>query len=192
MSGAFRLALDCSTEYLAVALIDEQDRVTAAESTAVGRQHAARLPTALQALLADAEVERSALVGLRVGVGPGSYTGIRVALATAKGLARALGIELAGVSSFVGLAAAVLEPGSEALVTLDARRGNVYAQVCRRESDWASGAAARVTTLSEAVKLPVSEVAARFPGLALVPAQGFDAAALAGSGQLIAPKAVYL
>src|SRR5690606_10276230 len=113
-------------------------------------------------------------------------------LATAKGLARALGVELAGVSSFVGLAAAVLEPGSEALVTLDARRGNVYAQACRREPDEAGGGAALVTTSSAAMKLPSGEVAARFPGLAVVPAHGFDAAAVAASEQLSAPKAVYL
>lgn len=192
MSGPLRLALDCATEHLAMALVDADGRVVAERSSAVGRRHAALLPGALDDLLGVVDGDRSRLKSLCVGVGPGSYTGIRVAIATARGLARALGVELSGVSTFVGLAALALAPGSTGVVTLDARRGNVYAQVCRHEEGSGVGTAALVTTLSEPTKVPAKALPELFPGLMVAPAGGLSAAALARSEQTTAPTPVYL
>lgn len=192
MSDGLTLALDCATENLAVALVAADGRVRVSQTSLVGRRHAALLPAAVAEALTAAGAERTDITGIRVGIGPGSYTGIRVAIAAAKGLARALAVDLAGVSSFVGLAAAVLAPSSEAVVTLDARRGNVYAQACRRLPAATSGRAPQVTTLGEPLKLPVGEVAEHFAGLALAAAGSLDASALAVSSQVMAPAGVYL
>jgi tRNA threonylcarbamoyl adenosine modification protein YeaZ len=98
--------------------------------------HASDLLPRLARLLERAGVERTAgrlrLGGIFVGLGPGSYTGLRVGIATALGLARACGAPLYGLSSFEALAFAELAPGAEGTVALDARAGRFYHARYRR------------------------------------------------------------
>jgi len=71
--------------------------------------------------------------------GPGSFTGVRIGVATAKTLAWALAAELAAVSTLAAMAAALLaaHPGRDlAVPVLDARRGEVFAALYRREGAW--------------------------------------------------------
>ncbi len=122
------LGVDCSTPYLALALY--RDGLLASSCETVGRDHAARLPAALSDLLKEAELTPAHLEGVGVGVGPGSYTGLRVGVAAAKGIARGLGVPVRGESTLAAMAAGVLgayEP--RGVVALDARRDNVYAGV---------------------------------------------------------------
>ena len=84
----------------------------------------------LDALLRKAGVGMDAVQGIAVGLGPGSFTGLRVGAATAQGLAQARGIPLAGVSSFRTMAAAAGD--GPVLVVEDARRGQWYGAVYRR------------------------------------------------------------
>ena len=122
------LGVDCSTPYLALALYG--DGLLASSCETVGRDHAARLPTSLSALLQEAELTPAHLQGIGVGVGPGSYTGLRVGVAAAKGIAQSLGVPVRGESTLAAIAAGVLsahEP--RGVVALDARRDNVYAGV---------------------------------------------------------------
>ena len=66
-----------------------------------------------------------------MGVGPGSFTGIRIALATARGIALAAGIEVVGVDSFSAVAAAldpILRRGRSLLVAIDSRRSEIFGQ----------------------------------------------------------------
>jgi tRNA threonylcarbamoyladenosine biosynthesis protein TsaB len=83
-----------------------------------------------------AEIERAvevcggweAVGGLAVGRGPGSFVGIRIGLATARGLAASTGVPAVGVSTLDALGRALAETGDgEALAVLDARRGEVFA-----------------------------------------------------------------
>jgi len=76
----------------------------------------------LDALLRQAGARTRELEGLAVGIGPGSFTGIRIGLATARGLALALGVPVAGVSTLDALAAGA----PEAVPVIDARRGEVF------------------------------------------------------------------
>ena len=80
------LGLDCSSPYLALALYD--GGVLASFCEDVGRDHAKRITGALDTLFEQAGLTPGDLRGVSVGVGPGSYTGLRVGIATAQGLAR--------------------------------------------------------------------------------------------------------
>ena len=124
------LGVDCSSPYLALALYGGGVRASVLEP--VGRDHAKRITGALDALFRQAALTPADLDGVSVGVGPGSYTGLRVGVATARGVARALGVPLRGESTLLAMAAPLLTPAEpRAVVALDARRGNVYAGIFR-------------------------------------------------------------
>ncbi len=96
------------------------------------REQAARLIPQIQGLLGDQELGTSDLGGLLVGAGPGSFTGIRVGVGTAKGMAWALGLPLWAFSSLAGAAAAVeQEPIRPRVVLFDARGDRLYAAAYR-------------------------------------------------------------
>ncbi len=86
---------------------------------------------AIDLLLRGAGIERDAVTGVASTRGPGSFTGIRVALATAQGLAMALGARAHGFSSLEAQAARTT--GSGCLAVQPARRGHVYAQSFARD-----------------------------------------------------------
>jgi tRNA threonylcarbamoyladenosine biosynthesis protein TsaB len=121
------LGFDTATPYLALALWSPEG-VQAARLERVERDHAKRLLPELTRLMAQAGLERWQLRGIAVGIGPGSYTGLRVGLATAQGLGRGLAVPVQGVPTLEAMAAGVLSTDlPEAVVALDARRDNVYA-----------------------------------------------------------------
>jgi tRNA threonylcarbamoyladenosine biosynthesis protein TsaB len=95
--------------------------------------HATRLLAMTGELLARAGVAWSALERIAVGVGPGRFTGLRVGIATARGLAQSLSVELVGVSSLHALAVGAGEQTacSGVLAVIDARRGEAFAGAYR-------------------------------------------------------------
>lgn len=110
------LAFDTATDVATSALVAGGDVVGERASRAV------TLLEDVDALLRQAGLRPSDLDALAVGIGPGSFTGVRIGLATARGLALALGIPAAGVSTLAALAAGA--PG--ALPVVDARRREVF------------------------------------------------------------------
>jgi tRNA threonylcarbamoyladenosine biosynthesis protein TsaB len=96
--------------------------------------HATRLLDLANQLLSRAGVAWNQLDRIAVGLGPGTFTGLRVGVATARGLAQSLDVELVGVSSLQALAAAALsaEPESAVLAVIDARRGEAFAAAYER------------------------------------------------------------
>lgn len=111
--------------------------------------HATRLLAMAEELLQASALAWSSLDRIAVGVGPGGFTGLRVGVATARGIAHALSLELVGVSSLAALALAALSgteeqsqprPGHDAvLAVIDARRGEVFASTYARGTDTADG-----------------------------------------------------
>ncbi len=89
--------------------------------------HSRRLLGSVAALMAAAGVAWTDLDALAVSLGPGSFTGLRIGLAAAKGLAMATGLPLVGVPGLDALAAGMPMPGWRLCPVLDARKGQVYA-----------------------------------------------------------------
>lgn len=125
------LALDTSTLTLSLALLDGAKVV---EQLEVGppRRTSEVLPGEIEALLKRHSLTPRALTGLVCGLGPGSFTGLRIGLATLKGLAYALRIPITGVSS---LAAVALEgpEGVELCCAAVVKKGELYLGRYRRE-----------------------------------------------------------
>lgn len=131
------VALDTSTLTLALALVRRVDgKILALEEEALGppRKQSDLLPGALKELLERHHVSLESLEGIAVGLGPGSFTGLRIGLATAKGLAYAAGIKVAGVSSLAALALAG-PPGAPIFPCAMARQGELYVGAYRRDGD---------------------------------------------------------
>ncbi len=98
MSDTLLLALDTSTSTASVALFDGE-RVVSETTWLAGREHSTRLLTEVQIALERVGRSEQELKGLVVARGPGSFTGVRVALSVAKGIAAGLSIPAWGVSS---------------------------------------------------------------------------------------------
>jgi len=122
------LAVDAATAVLTVAL-DSPDGPGAELNLRGPGAHAENLMRAIRTLLDSTGVGPRRIDAVVAGVGPGSFTGIRIAVAAAKGLAYALSIPAVGVSTLDIMAAAVWVPGLVVSPVLDARRGEVYGAV---------------------------------------------------------------
>jgi tRNA threonylcarbamoyl adenosine modification protein YeaZ len=110
------LAFDTATDVATSALVADGEVLGERVSRAV------TLLEDVDALLRQAGMHTRDLEGLAVGIGPGSFTGVRIGLSTARGLAFALGVPVAGVSTLDALAAGA--PG--AVPVVDARRREVF------------------------------------------------------------------
>jgi tRNA threonylcarbamoyladenosine biosynthesis protein TsaB len=129
------LGLDTATPYLSLALWSGEKGLLAQFTENVGRDHAKRIIVEIAKLFETANVLPSQLSGIGVGVGPGSYTGLRIGIATAKALAKGLSVPLAGVSTLAAMAYGVLQEGEQGVVAMDARREHVYAGVFEKRGE---------------------------------------------------------
>ncbi len=119
------LALEFSTDQRSVALAVDGDIVATASEIATRATHAFAL---IEQVLAAAQLEREQIECLAIGLGPGSYTGIRSALALAQGWQLATSVKLLGVASTECLAAAAQAEGwfGKVNVVIDAQRNELY------------------------------------------------------------------
>lgn len=125
------LAFDASTPIVTVAVAREEDgaRRVLAEITVTSRGASEALLPAAHAALDLAGESLGSVGRILVGVGPGTFTGIRIAASTARSLAFGTGATLSGNSTLAALATPMLVAGhSDVLAVLDAKRGEVFAQ----------------------------------------------------------------
>lgn len=127
------LALDTATEACSVALMQGDDLIDVSELAP--RRHAERVLPMAEALLAEAGLTRSHIDGIAVGRGPGAFTGVRLAVSVAQGLAFALDIPVVTVSSLAALAMEAPADDAVTLAVIDARMGEIYAGCFRRGDD---------------------------------------------------------
>ncbi len=120
------LALDTSTRQASVALCDEE-RLCGEYTWQVGNNHSVELLERVQRLFAEGGLALSALDGLAVAIGPGSFNGVRVAVATAKTLAFALRKPLVGVSTLEVAAAQYQQWPGPVCAVQEAGRSELYA-----------------------------------------------------------------
>jgi tRNA threonylcarbamoyladenosine biosynthesis protein TsaB len=114
------LVLDCATVRTVCGVVRDGREI--ASASAEGGHAAQRALVLADEVLARAGCEAAELTRIVCGCGPGSFTGLRIGIATARGLALALGVPCDGVSTLAALAAGA--PGALALV--DARRGELF------------------------------------------------------------------
>lgn len=123
------LGLDTCLNACSVAVLEvdgDGERVLAHASEDMARGHQERLAPMAQSVMAEAGLPFSALNRIGATVGPGSFTGLRVGVASAKGLSSALGIPAVGVGSLEALA---VEASGLVAAAIDARRDQLYLQV---------------------------------------------------------------
>ena len=166
------LAFDTSAAHCAAALLWDGGQVLRDETMDKGQ--AERLIPMLEEVLAEAGLGWRDLKAIAVGTGPGNFTGVRIAVAAARGLALGLGIPAVGVTRLEALAFGLPRPVT---VIEDARRGEVYVQRL-------DAAAPRLATLAdaEAEGGPFTGSAAGMTGGAVIAARWPLAEAIARAG----------
>ncbi len=130
------LAIDTATQFISIALHDGQQML--AEQTWISENHhTVELAPAVRSLLMNAHLTPAELSGLAVSIGPGSYTGLRIGVALAKGIAAAQKIPLVGVSTLDILAAEQPQTPGALILVLQAGRGRVVtARYHWRKGQW--------------------------------------------------------
>ena len=128
------LSIDTASHNCAVALV-EDSKVLARISETIGKGHAERLIGQISTVMDRAKKSLKQIDRIAVNIGPGSFTGVRIGVATARALALALEKPAIGVSSLeaIGFETQKMFPDNNAIAVIDAGRGLVYRQ------DFASG-----------------------------------------------------
>jgi tRNA threonylcarbamoyladenosine biosynthesis protein TsaB len=132
------LGLDTASATASLAIVSHGKVL--AQTMRSAASHGAELPAAIAEVIAQAGITLKDLRGIAVGIGPGSFTGLRVGIAYAKGLVLALGCVLIGIPTFDCLAIAAFEQasvpeGSLICPIVDARKGEVYTNFYRARAD---------------------------------------------------------
>ena len=197
------LGLDTCLNACSVAVL-EGEVVLAHESEAMARGHQERLALLAQAVMAEAGLAFDRLDRIAATVGPGSFTGLRVGVAFAKGLASALSIPAVGVGTLEALAA---EAKGLAAAVIDARRDQVYLQVFEDgQALMAPDGLGIGTALARIAELAMGRdvtligsgaplLASALPGAAILTPEGCDARGVArlASGRAVTPiRPLYL
>ncbi|WP_137135828.1 tRNA (adenosine(37)-N6)-threonylcarbamoyltransferase complex dimerization subunit type 1 TsaB [Rhizobium sp. FKY42] len=126
------LAIDTAGVDCSAAVLDATTgQMLSVVSERIGKGHAERLMAMVEEAVGTADVPLSGIERIGVTIGPGSFTGIRVGVAAARGFGLALGVETVGVSTLHTLAQMHLNANSShpVIAAMDAKRDEIYAQV---------------------------------------------------------------
>jgi len=126
------LALDTSCMMGSVAVVDDHT-IVAEQLLNIKITHSERLIASIDTLLEAAELKLQDMDAFAVAIGPGSFTGLRIGLAAAKGFAFVTEKPIVGISSLLGLAYNVYGSREPVVAVLDARRGEYYVAAYRFE-----------------------------------------------------------
>ena len=129
------LGIDTSTPIGSVALIDG-DNLAAEHTLNIVQAHSSRLMPAIDTVLKWSDITAEDLDGCAVGIGPGSFTGIRIGVATIKSLCYALNKPIVGVSTLEAVAYNLRWTNGIICPLLDARRSEVYGAIFEGGTEW--------------------------------------------------------
>jgi tRNA threonylcarbamoyladenosine biosynthesis protein TsaB len=148
------LALDTATEACSVALITDDGVI--GRWREVGRGHAEEILTMVDATLVEAGLTLGSLDAIAASVGPGSFTGVRICVSVAQGLAFGAGLPVVAITTLEALGVAAIRGGAaQVLACLDARMGEVYWGCFRAHPELGLAAAGALTVgRAEAVSVP--------------------------------------
>lgn len=155
------LGLDTSTSCGSIALVDA-DKPLAEWSLNVPGTHAGRLLPGIQHLLRQTDVKLERVDGFAVAVGPGSFTGLRIALTTAKTLSLVTGKPLVGIPTLDVLVENMPFAAGFVCAALDARKGEIFAALYKKDQ---TGNADRLT---EYLSVPPETLLEMIPGPTLL------------------------
>jgi tRNA threonylcarbamoyladenosine biosynthesis protein TsaB len=170
------LAVDAATEACSVALLSGDELIGRVAER--GLAHAERILGMVDAVLAEGGVELSMLDGIAASIGPGAFTGVRVSVAVAQGLAFGADLPVIAVSTLEALAYQAIRGGAaHALACLDARMGEVYWGCFAADSGGLVATSAARVGPPDSVALPAAGVVYRgigrgfaaYPALAALP-----------------------
>jgi tRNA threonylcarbamoyladenosine biosynthesis protein TsaB len=182
------LALDTSTRSAGIALYSGKDGLIAEVSWHSANRHTAELMPRVDQMLAQAGATSSDLRAVSVALGPGSFTGLRVALAAAKGLALAGDLELLGVPTLDVTAYPHSRQPLPVIAVVQAGRGRVcWAPYIHSAAGWAAGAPSGLATI------PSLAASIYHPTLIageLAPADREQLAAASGGQAILLPPAL--
>ncbi|MBI1343878.1 MAG: tRNA (adenosine(37)-N6)-threonylcarbamoyltransferase complex dimerization subunit type 1 TsaB [Terrimonas sp.] len=138
------LAIDTSLEKASVCLAEDQE-ILSLQTNAKQKDHASWIHTAIQSLFADTRIKMEALTAVAVSIGPGSYTGIRIGLSSAKGICYALHKPLITINTLEMMARAVKDEATDLICPMiDARRMEVFYALFTKSIDWVEPPAAKI------------------------------------------------
>jgi tRNA threonylcarbamoyladenosine biosynthesis protein TsaB len=150
------LAVDTALAACSAAVYNaERQKVLAAAFQPMATGQAEAIGPMVRGVMENSGMAFSSIDGIAATVGPGTFTGLRIGLAFARGLKLALGVPMFGITTLKAIAANVTSnPGARSIaVLIDARRGNVYSQVF----------SAKLDPLNEPLAHSLAEAAARLP-----------------------------
>jgi tRNA threonylcarbamoyladenosine biosynthesis protein TsaB len=153
------LAIDTALSACAAAVFDtEQRKVLASESLKMARGHAEALMPLIARVMDQAGLDFPDLDRIAVTLGPGSFTGLRVGISAARGIALAAGKPAVGIPTLSAYAAPQIanDEGAAIVAAIDARHGNVYLQVFASSGRTIVGPT--VSTIADAVRAAPSPV----------------------------------
>jgi tRNA threonylcarbamoyladenosine biosynthesis protein TsaB len=132
---ALIMCLETATKNCSVAINKDGSLLAYKEEVSENYSHSEQLIPFIQSVLIDQQLELSDLDAIAVSKGPGSYTGLRIGVSTAKGLCYSLGIPLLAHSTLEAMAKGMAEkiPGKVYCPMIDARRMEVYAALFKEE-----------------------------------------------------------
>ncbi len=126
------LSIDTTSMRGSLALSDGESCISQVQQSKPDT-HSARLLGTIDTLFKESGWKLQEVEGIAVAIGPGSFTGLRIGLATAKGIALSLGIPIVGVSSLKSLSINGSDAEENILTLIDARRGELYAAFWRKD-----------------------------------------------------------
>ncbi len=150
------LGIETATNVCSVCVL-ENSQLIAEYTTNITKTHSQRLMPMIEHVLANVELIPKDIGAIAVSIGPGSFTGVRIGISAAKGMAMALDIKIVEVSTLDGIAYNLMDlyPGQICVIT-DARRKQVYTALYEKSK--IKNQKSKVKKLTEDIALPIEEL----------------------------------